>query len=105
VSDDETLLKIWLKDFKSKQTNFTEQSSTLTKSGKYPVMDVEGKFIDPKHGPLEASLRVMIVGDRGFLLIAAGKDRKKMQPMRDRFFNSFKPAEPKDTPAEKEKDK
>ncbi len=105
VTDDETLLKIWLKDFKAKSTNFTEKSSSLSKPGKYQVMDVEGTMMDPQHGLLQVSLRLMIVGDRAFLLVAAGKDRRKMQPMRDRFFDSFKPAEPKKdaTPDPKEK--
>ncbi len=97
---DKKLLKLGLEDFKANSTNFTVLSETPLTVGKYEAMDIEGTMTDPKQGLLQVSLRVMIVGDRVFTLIAAGKDKKKMQPMRDRFFNSFKPAEPKDTPAD-----
>lgn len=89
-----------MEDFKAKSTNFTPLSSAETKFGKYEAMDVEGTMTNPKQGLLHVSLRVIIVGDRVFTLIAAGKDKKKLAPVRDRFFNSFKPAEPKDAPAD-----
>jgi len=92
---DKKLLKLGLADFKATSTNFTVQSSVETQHGRYEAMDVEGTMTDPKQGLLQVSLRVMIVGDRVFTLIAAGKDRKKLQPTRDKFFDSFKPAEPK----------
>jgi hypothetical protein len=99
---DETLLKQGLAEFKADSTNFTVQSETPLTVGKHKAMDIEGTMTDPKLGLLQVSIRVMIVGDRVFTLIAAGKDRKKLQPTRDRFFNSFKPAEPKEeTPKEK----
>jgi hypothetical protein len=97
---DKLLLKAGVEDFKAKSTNFTVQSSTETKVGKYEAVDVEGTMTDPNQGLLQVSLRVIIVGDRVFTLIAAGKDRKKLQPVRDRFFNSFKPAEPKEAAAD-----
>lgn len=102
---DKRLLKLGLEDFKANSTNFTVQNETFQTIGKYEVLDIEGTMTDPQQGLLQVSLRVMIVGDRVFTLIAAGKDRKKMQPTRDRFFNSFKPADPKDSPSDKEKDK
>jgi hypothetical protein len=97
---DEKLLKLGLEDFKADSNNFTVQSSAEVTVGKYKGRDVEGTMTDPKLGLLQVSLRVVIVGDRVFTLIAAGKDRKKVQPMRDRFFNSFKPADPKVEPAD-----
>ena len=97
---DEKLLKLGLEDFKADSNNFSVLSSAEVTVGKYKGMDVEGTMTDPKLGLLQVSLRVVIVGDRVFTLIAAGKDRKKVQTMRDRFFNSFKPADPKVEPAD-----
>ncbi len=92
---DKRLLKLGLDDFKANSTNFTVLSATDLTVGKYEAMDIEGTMTDPQQGLLQVSLRVMIVGDRVFTLIAAGKDKKKLGPLRDRFFNSFQPAEPK----------
>ena len=98
---DDTLLKYGLEDFKKNATNFTVQSSSRTKAAdKYEALDVEGTMTDPQHGLLQVYIRVIIVGDRVFTLIAAGKDKKKLTPHKDRFFNSFKPADPKDKAAD-----
>lgn len=104
VVDDETLLKLGLEDFKANSTNFSIQSSSRTKVGKHEAMDVEGTMTDPQQGMLQVYLRVVIVGDRVFTLIAAGKDKKKLTPHKDRFFNSFKPADPKDKGKDKPAD-
>lgn len=99
---DEKLLELGLQDFKAGAPNFTEQSRTeVTVAGKYKGLDVEGTYTDPKHGMLSVYVRAVIVGDRVFVLIAAGKDKAKLTPQKDRFFNSFKPADP----PEKEKGK
>jgi hypothetical protein len=93
---DEKLLKAGLEEYKRDSTNFTVKSSTETTVGKYKAVDVEGTTTHPQHGLLQVSVRVVIVGDRVFTLIAAGKERAKLTPAKDRFFNSFKPADPKD---------
>lgn len=98
---DDAILKFGLEDIKAKYTNFTVQSTTELPVGKHKAMDVDGTYTDPQHGKLQVSVRSIIVGDRLFMLFAVGQDRKKLTPHKNRFFNSFKPADPKD----KEKDK
>lgn len=95
AASDEALLKYGLEDFKANSTNFTVQSSSEIKPGGHSGLDVEGTYTDPQHGLLQVYVRVLIVGDRIFTLVAAGKERKKLVKEKDRFFNSFKPAEPK----------
>lgn len=91
---DKRLLKLGLEDFKANATNFTVGPETFLKVGEYEALDIEGTMTDPKHGMLHVYVRVMIVGDRVFTLIAAGKEKGKLAPHKDRFFNSFKPADP-----------
>lgn len=101
---DKKLLELGLEDFKANTTNFTEQNRAETTVGKHKALDVEGTFTDPKHGLLYVFVRAVIVGDRVFILIAAGKEKGKLAPQKDRFFNSFKPADPKETEKEKPAD-
>jgi hypothetical protein len=93
---DKKLLKAGLDEFKANSTNFTVGSENYHKVGQYVALDIDGTMTDPQHGLLQVSVRVMIVGDRVFTLVAAGKDKAKLTPAKDRFFNSFKPADPKE---------
>jgi hypothetical protein len=106
AKSEDWLLKQGLEEIKKGTTNFTLVSSTRLKvMDKYEAMDVDGTATDPKVGLLNVQLRVLIVGDRLYMLFAAGKDKKKLGPEKDRFFSSFKPTDPKAKPGDKDKEK
>jgi hypothetical protein len=102
---DKKLLSLGLNDLKTKSPEFTVLSAVDRKVAAYDAMDVEGTYTDPQQGFLHAYVRVMIVGDRVFTLMAAGKDKKKLNRDKERFFNSFQPADPNDASKEKVKEK
>lgn len=99
------LLKEGLEQMKKDTTNFTVGTTSRLKVDKYEALDVEGTMTDPKAGLIHVYIRVMIVGERVFTLMAAGKDPKKLAPEKEQFFKSFKPADPKEKPADKDKKK
>lgn len=75
---------------------FNQVTSNDSPAVVHPAKDVEGTFTHPQLGPVYAYGRGLVAGDRVYMLVAVGKDRTKLAPEKDRFFNSFKPAEPKE---------
>lgn len=94
---DEFLIDLFLDDFKKTNTHGYAEASKgeMTTYGKYKGRETEGTINDPQYGQGYAHVRVMVVGDRGYMLIAVGKEKGKLVADKDRFFNSFQPVEPK----------
>lgn len=102
ATSDKVFITVMIEGYKNAAPGgFTQISSNDAPDTLYPAKDVEGKFTDPKAGELHAYGRALVAGDRVYLLIAVGKEKKKLTPEKDRFFNSFKPAERQGKPADK----
>ncbi len=76
---------------KSDLPSFAEVSRKPVSGTNYEGKEVEATFQHPKHGTGIAFLRIAVVGERIFVLMALGKDRKRLLPEKDRFFDSFVP--------------
>lgn len=100
------LITVMIEGYKnSAPGGFNPISSNESPDTPYPAKDVEGTYTDPKQGELHAYGRALVAGDRVYLLIAVGKDKKKLAPEKEQFFNSFKPADPKQKPDDNPKEK
>jgi hypothetical protein len=74
---------------KSGQFGFQETARTNMVISGQPGIEVEGKGQQPQLGPCTMILRLVVVERRIFVLVALGKDRKKMADNMKRFFDSF----------------
>jgi hypothetical protein len=99
---DKVFITVMIEGYKnSAPGGFHQISSNDSPDIPYKAKDVEGTFTDPKAGELYSYGRALVAGDRVYLLIAVGKDKKKLAPEKDHFFNSFKPTVRKEKPDDK----
>jgi hypothetical protein len=74
---------------KSGQFGFQETSRTNKVISGQPGIEVEGTGQHPQAGQSTMIVRLVVIERRMFVLVALGKDRKKMAENMQRFFDSF----------------